>query len=252
MADSPATVKARLRAFRLELETLKIHGHELIEGALPKDWLSRLDVKEMKETNKTAPSVSKREAESLADIAPQIRECKQCSLSKTRTQTVFGVGNPKARLMFVGEAPGADEDKKGEPFVGRAGQLLTKMIEAMGLKREDVFIANVLKCRPPDNRKPLPEEVAKCEPFLIRQIEAIRPEIICALGSVASSTLLRTETSISKLRGTYQNYQGIPLMPTFHPSYLLRNVAAKKETWSDLQTVMKSLGLPLPAEKGDK
>lgn len=243
---------AKLNALRMELATLKIHGHEYIDGALPPDWLERLDVKEMRqkpEITPVAPKV-KHQDDSLQKITSEIRECRLCPLCKTRTQTVPGVGNPRARLMFVGEAPGADEDKQGEPFVGKAGQLLTRMIAAMGLKREDVFIANVLKCRPPDNRTPLPAEVEKCEPYLLRQIDMIRPEVICSLGAVASSTLLKTETSISKLRGTFHSYHDTPLMPTFHPSYLLRNPAAKKDVWEDLQKVMKRLGLEIPAEKG--
>lgn len=243
---------AKLRAFRLELETLKIHGHEYAQDALPPDWLARLDVKNMKPTSVKAPATVKeqRQDDTLGKIVGDIRECRLCPLCKTRIQTVPGVGNPRARLMFVGEAPGADEDKQGEPFVGRAGQLLTRMIGAMGLKREDVFIANVLKCRPPENRTPLPAEVEKCEPYLIRQIEMIRPEVICSLGAVASSTLLKTETTISKLRGNFHSYHDTPLMPTFHPSYLLRNDSAKKDVWSDLQMVMKRLGLAMPAEKG--
>lgn len=242
---------ARLKALRLEMETLKLHGHECVHGTLPPDWLARLDVKETKpEPVKTAVSAGKETRDdSLDKIASDVRDCRLCPLSGTRTQTVFGVGNPRARLMFVGEAPGADEDRRGEPFVGRAGQLLTRMIGAMGLEREDVFIANVLKCRPPENRTPLPSEVEKCEPYLIRQIETIRPEVICALGAVASSTLLRTETPISRLRGKFHSYHDTPLMPTFHPSYLLRNESAKKDVWSDLRMVMKRLGLRAPGEK---
>jgi DNA polymerase len=241
---------AKLKALRLELTTLKIHGHESVQGALPPDWLKRLDVKEMKPKSvKTPVSAREETRDSLEKIASDVRECRLCPLCKTRTQTVFGVGSPRARLMFVGEAPGADEDKTGEPFVGRAGQLLTRMIGAMGLTREDVFIANVLKCRPPENRAPLPAEVEKCEPYLIRQIGMIRPEVICALGAVASSTLLRTDTIISKLRGTFHSYHDTPLMPTFHPSYLLRNESAKKDVWNDLQMVMTRLGLAIPGEK---
>jgi DNA polymerase len=244
---------AKLTAFRLELETLKIHGHEYAEGSLPADWLARLDVKDMRPKPVKPPIVvkEKKQEDSLAKIVADIRECKLCPLCKTRIQTVPGVGNPRARLMFVGEAPGADEDKQGEPFVGRAGQLLTRMIVAMGLAREDVFIANVLKCRPPENRTPLPAEVEKCEPYLIRQIGMIRPEVIVLLGAVASSTLLKTETTISKLRGNFHSYHDTPLMPTFHPSYLLRNPAAKKDVWEDLQMVMKRLGLSAPAVKGE-
>ncbi len=148
---------------------------------------------------------------------------------------------PQADLVFVGEAPGADEDAQGRPFVGRAGQLLTKIIEAMGLKREDVYICNILKCRPPGNRNPQPEEIAACEPFLIRQLEAIRPRVICALGTFAAHTLLKSEAPITVLRGRFHTYQGIPLMPTYHPAYLLRNPEAKKLVWEDVQMIMKAL-----------
>ena len=158
------------------------------------------------------------------------------------TALVFGEGNPEADLVFVGEAPGADEDAQGRPFVGRAGQLLTKIIVAMGLKREEVYICNILKCRPPGNRNPQPEEIAACEPFLIRQLEAIRPRVICALGTFAAHTLLKSEAPISVLRGRFHSYQGIPLMPTYHPAYLLRNPGAKKQVWEDVQMIMKTLG----------
>jgi DNA polymerase len=159
---------------------------------------------------------------------------------------VFGVGNPAAEIMFVGEGPGADEDQQGEPFVGKAGQLLTKMIEAMGFRREDVYIANVVKCRPPGNRNPEPDEIAACEPFLRAQIAAISPKVIVALGKFAAQTLLRDTTPISKLRGRWSSYEGVKLMPTFHPAYLLRSPEEKKKAWEDLQLVMKELGRPLP------
>jgi DNA polymerase len=155
---------------------------------------------------------------------------------------VFGEGSPEAELVFVGEAPGGDEDLQGKPFVGRAGQLLTKIILAMGLKREDVYICNILKCRPPQNRNPLPEEIASCEPFLIRQLEALRPRVICALGSFAAHTLIQSDVPITALRGRFHDYQGIPLMPTYHPAYLLRNPGAKKQVWEDVQKIMELLG----------
>jgi DNA polymerase len=154
---------------------------------------------------------------------------------------VFGVGNSDARLMFVGEGPGADEDEKGEPFVGRAGQLLTQIIKAMGLERDDVYIANVVKCRPPGNRNPEPDEIDACSPFLQAQIASIRPTVIVALGKFAAQTLLKTETPISRLRGQFHLRDGIAVMPTFHPSYLLRNPAAKREVWEDMKIVMKKL-----------
>lgn len=166
-------------------------------------------------------------------------ECTRCKLHPHRTQIVFGVGDPQADLIFVGEAPGADEDAQGEPFVGRAGQLLTRMIEAIGLKREEVYICNVLKCRPPNNRTPEADEIAACEPFLIAQLKAIKPKLICALGGVAVSSLLKTKTALSKLRGAFHDYQGIPLLVTYHPAYLLRNPNEKKSAWQDLQLLQK-------------
>ncbi len=169
------------------------------------------------------------------DLGPACMRCKLCS--QGRSQVVFGVGNPKARLMFVGEAPGEEEDKRGEPFVGRAGQLLTKIIEAIGLSREQVYITNVIKCRPPSNRNPEPDEVAACEPFLFRQIDAIQPTVIVALGKFATQCLLKTTDPITRLRGQRFNYRGTTLIPTFHPAYLLRNPSAKREVWDDMKLV---------------
>lgn len=169
-----------------------------------------------------------------------IRTCTKCGLHKTRTQTVFGVGNPTASWMFIGEAPGADEDKQGEPFVGRAGQLLNAMLFAMGLKREEVYIANVLKCRPPGNRDPQPEEVVQCEPYLIRQIEHIRPKLIVALGRHAAHSLLKTDVPLARLRGQRLSYHGIPLVVTYHPAYLLRSPGEKRKAWDDL-TLAKTI-----------
>jgi uracil-DNA glycosylase family 4 len=182
----------------------------------------------------------------LEVIRRQVAGCTRCAeLAETRTQTVFGVGDPNARLMFIGEAPGADEDRQGEPFVGRAGQLLTKIIEACKLKREQVYIANVLKCRPPGNRTPLPDEVQNCRGYLERQIAIIRPEFICCLGAVAAQSLLSTEITIGKLRGRFHQFQGIPVICTYHPSYLLRNPAAKHDTWADMKTLMLRMGVEL-------
>ena len=169
------------------------------------------------------------------DIGPDCRRCKLCTLG--RSQIVFGVGNPKARLMFVGEAPGEEEDKRGEPFVGRAGQLLTKIIEAIGLTREQVYIANVIKCRPPGNRNPEGDEVEQCEPFLFRQIEVIKPRVIVPLGKFAAQSLLKTMDPITRLRGRQFEYRGTALIPTFHPAYLLRNPSAKREVWEDMKKV---------------
>lgn len=178
----------------------------------------------------------------LEAVRTELGDCRRCPLGDRRQHLVFGEGNPSAELVFVGEAPGADEDAQGRPFVGRAGQLLTKIIAAMGLKREEVYICNILKCRPPGNRNPLPDEIAACEPFLIRQLGVIRPRVICAMGSIAAHSLLKSESPISVLRGRFHSYQGIPLMPTYHPAYLLRNPGAKKQVWEDVQLIMKRLG----------
>jgi len=183
-------------------------------------------------------------AAALAALRDEIGDCRRCRLSEKRTTIVFGVGNPGARLMFVGEGPGADEDIQGEPFVGRAGQLLTRIIEAMGLRRADVYIANIVKCRPPENRTPLPDEVSTCGPFLFRQIAAIRPEVIVCLGTPATQTLFGSRETITKIRGIFRTIEGIRVMPTFHPAYLLRNPAAKREVWEDMKQVMAVLNPP--------
>ena len=206
-------------------------------------WRSRetsgLDRQEGQERRDgTAPPAEPDRIIFLTAIREDIGDCTRCKLHTLgRTQIVFGVGNPNAELMFVGEAPGGDEDIQGIPFVGRAGQLLTKIIEAIELKREDVYIANVIKCRPPSNRNPEPDEVQQCEPFLFRQIDVIKPTVIVALGKFAAQTLLRTEEPISKLRGRLFDYRGAKLIPTFHPAYLLRNPSAKKEVWEDMKLV---------------
>jgi uracil-DNA glycosylase len=177
----------------------------------------------------------------LQVLRDEIGDCQRCKLAPSRTNLVYGVGNPDADLVFVGEAPGADEDAQGEPFVGKAGQLLTKMIEAMGYTRSDVYICNVLKCRPPGNRNPEPDEVASCEPFLKRQLAAIRPRMIVALGKFAAQCLLRDDTPITRMRGSFRSYEGIPLMPTLHPAYLLRDPSKKKLAWEDLKAVNAAL-----------
>ncbi len=188
----------------------------------------------------------------------QVKGCTKCKLCQTRTKTVFGQGNPRARIVFVGEAPGHDEDIQGLAFVGRAGQLLTKMIEAMGLTRDEVFICNILKCRPPNNRDPAPDEISACWPYLDEQLRIIHPQVIVALGRPAAQTLLRTTESIGRLRGQWHDYHiggpagadaPIPLMPTYHPAYLLRNPPDKGKAWSDLKQVMQKLGLKMPASK---
>jgi uracil-DNA glycosylase len=192
---------------------------------------------------KKLKSVIKNIENSLEGVRQEVTSCQLCALSGTRKNVVFGDGNPHAKIVFVGEAPGADEDEQGLPFVGRAGQLLTNIITAMGLERSDVYICNILKCRPPGNRNPLPEEIRLCEPFLKKQLQLISPQIICALGSFAAKTLLKTETPITALRGRFHAYEGIQLMPTYHPAYLLRNPPAKKFVWEDVQMIMKKINV---------
>jgi len=189
----------------------------------------------------------------LEELRAFIGDCQRCKLAPLRTHLVFGVGNPEADLMFVGEAPGADEDARGEPFVGRAGQLLTDIIErGMGLRRADVYICNVIKCRPPDNRNPEADEVAACEPFLMRQIDLVQPRAIVALGTFAVQALLKVKTPISRLRGNWHEVRGVKLMPTFHPAYLLRSPGEKRWVWQDIQEVMKLLGIETPARGGTR
>jgi uracil-DNA glycosylase len=183
------------------------------------------------------------ENDSLERIRQDIGDCTRCKLHKARTNIVFGVGSPKAELVFVGEGPGHDEDVQGEPFVGRAGKLLTQMIEAMGLRRQDVYICNVVKCRPPENRLPERDEIEICSPFLTRQLDVISPKVICCLGACSAQTLLATNQGISRFRGEWFDYRGAKLIATYHPAYLLRNPNAKGEVWKDLQKVMAVLGL---------
>jgi uracil-DNA glycosylase len=190
------------------------------------------------------------ENDTLLKIREDIGDCTRCRLHKKRTHIVFADGNPKADLVFVGEGPGADEDATGIPFVGRAGKLLTQMIEAMGLQRKDVYICNVVKCRPPENRQPEPDEVTTCSPYLVRQLEVVNPKVIVCLGATAAKTLLETDMGISRFRGQWLDFRGKKLLATYHPAYLLRNPAAKSEVWKDLQKVMAELGLqkkPKPA-----
>nr|WP_228530887.1 MULTISPECIES: uracil-DNA glycosylase [Myxococcaceae] len=188
------------------------------------------------------PGVVDGERPTLDQIRVELGDCRRCKLCEGRKNIVFGSGNPRAELVFVGEGPGETEDLQGVPFVGKAGELLTKMIEAMGFNRDSVYICNVVKCRPPGNRNPEPDEVASCEPFLRAQLLALQPKAIVALGKFAAQTLLRDTTPITRLRGQWREYQGVKLMPTFHPAYLLRNPAEKKAAWSDLQQVMKFFG----------
>ncbi len=185
--------------------------------------------------------------ESLDALRLETHNCTSCRLAGTRTNVVFGVGSPTADLMFIGEAPGQDEDLKGEPFVGRAGQLLTDIIKAMKLTRDDVYIANVIKCRPPGNRNPEPDELDQCRPFLRRQVALIQPKVIVTLGRFGLQSLTEKGYSISAVRGQWLNYEGIKLMPTYHPAYLLRNPSAKKDVWADMKKVMAELGIPATA-----
>ncbi len=194
-------------------------------------------------------SIDKIADDTLLKIREDLGECTRCKLHGTRHTIVFGDGNPKAELIFVGEGPGADEDAQGLPFVGRAGKLLTQMIEAMGLQRKDVYICNVVKCRPPENRQPEEDEVSTCSPFLLRQIDAIAPKVIVCLGAVAAKTLLQTSRGISQFRGEWLEFRGRRLLATYHPAYLLRNPPAKSEVWKDLQKVMAVLGLQVKKGK---
>ena len=195
--------------------------------------------------------------ESLDKIMKNLGDCQRCVLGKTRKNLVFGVGNPQARLVFVGEGPGADEDVKGEPFVGAAGQVLNRIISAMGLKREEVYICNVVKCRPPGNRDPEPDEIAICSPFLLRQLQSINPEVIVALGKLATNTLLGLKEPIPKLRGKFRDFNGVPLMPTFHPSYLLHkqgdgSMESFWDVWDDMTQVLRLLKMPVPEKNRKK
>jgi uracil-DNA glycosylase family 4 len=202
---------------------------------------------EMIESNSITSELSFDAAAALRLIREDIGDCTRCRLHKQgRKQIVFGVGNPRAELMFIGEAPGADEDQQGEPFVGRAGQLLNNMIKAMGIRREDVYIANIIKCRPPNNRTPERDECETCSPFLMRQIEVIGPKALVALGAVAAKTLLAINAPMSELRGRWYDFRGSKLAVTYHPAFLLRDPRQKKEAWKDLQMVMKELGLKAP------
>lgn len=192
-------------------------------------------------TDEDDPTLGQCRLETLEEIRVDLGECQRCPLAAGRTTLVFGEGNPHARVVFVGEGPGREEDNSGVPFVGEAGRLWERILFAMGLRREDVYVCNVIKCRPPQNRNPLAQEISACEPFLQRQLAAIRPQLIIAMGKFAAQTLLQQQTPISKLRGHWHSYQNIPLMPTFHPAYLLRSPAAKREVWEDMKQVMRRL-----------
>lgn len=210
------------------------------------EYLNDLGFAEQKVTSPAGSDVQNAKAaipggETLDAVFNDLGDCQRCGLGASRTKLVYGVGNPNARLVLVGEAPGREEDLQGEPFVGEAGRLLDRILQAMGLHRDDVYLCNVLKCRPPNNRDPQPDEVATCEAFLVRQLAAIRPQVIIGLGRFAVHSLLKTNAPISKLRGEWQSYQGIPLMPTYHPAYLLSNPEAKRDVWDDMKQVLRRL-----------
>ena len=244
------------RMLQQHLEDLRGCGHTFIPRPQSHTATSPVLLSHMSSTASSAPpepeakgcpEAASQPSESIALQklralqAEEMGDCTRCKLCSGRKNIVFGVGNPQAKVVFVGEAPGADEDAQGEPFVGRAGQLLTRMIEAMGMRRQDIYICNVIKCRPPGNRDPQPDEVASCEPFLKKQLSIIQPKIIVALGRYACQCLLQTKQPISRLRGQWASYEGIALMPTFHPAYLLRSPDKKRETWQDLRAVLDKL-----------
>ena len=211
----------------------QVHAHLTLQQEL---GIERVDLRWPEPAASAAPA-----RPTLEQVREELGDCTRCKLHTHRTQIVFGVGNPNATLVFVGEAPGADEDAQGEPFVGRAGQLLTKIIEAMGLRREDVYICNIIKCRPPNNRTPEADEIVACQPFLLQQLRAIGPKFICALGGPATQTLLQTKEPISRVRGRFHDYHGIPLLPTFHPAFLLRNPNEKKTVWEDMKLLLRHM-----------
>lgn len=248
-----AILRASLAAYLEELAESGVDGlPEEAPVALslpPVSFVEGGAVSEPARPSAVAVSPAQEPRETLEKIRRDLGECQRCKLGKTRKNLVFGVGNPHARLVFVGEGPGADEDAKGEPFVGDAGKMLNRIITAMGLTRDEVYICNVVKCRPPNNRDPEPDEIGACSPYLLRQLRAINPEAIVGLGKFASQTLLATKEPISRLRGKFRDYHGIPLMPTYHPSYLLRsgsNSDAFWEVWNDMTQVLRLLNLPVP------
>lgn len=242
----PAAMYASVREYLHELEESGVEGLPPEAEWEPEQLLAAVKA--------TAPASKEHQnvPQTLDAVRQLLGDCQRCALSQSRSTLVFGAGSDKARLVFVGEAPGADEDRQGIPFVGEAGQVLTRLIEAMGLKREQVYICNVLKCRPPANRNPHKDEIATCSPFLLQQLQVIKPEMIVALGTFAAQTLLESKEPISRLRGTFHSYHGIPLMPTFHPSFLLRNKENKQhywDVWSDMEQVLRRLKLPVPDKK---
>lgn len=243
---------ASLGAYLEELQESGLDGiplNAVTAAFMEKPSIKTSPVPSVADQKTAAPPLSPEKHETLEQIRKSLGDCHRCKLGTTRKNLVFGVGNPKARLVFVGEGPGADEDEKGEPFVGDAGRILNRIITAMEIKREDVYICNVVKCRPPQNRNPESDEIAACSPFMLRQLNSVKPEAIVALGAFASQTLLTTTEAISRMRGKFRDFRGIPLMPTYHPSYLLRkgaNSEAFWDVWGDMTQVLQLLKLPVP------
>lgn len=237
MIKLPDTIEEAINAVHISLRQLSrygVRGFDCSEQALATlEGLSFIQ---------TADAKTK---DTLDTIESDLGDCQRCGLSKTRRKIVFGAGDPGAELVFIGEGPGAEEDRSGQPFVGPAGELLTRIIAAMKLSREQVYICNVIKCRPPGNRNPAPEEIATCSPFLMRQLDAIAPKVICTLGSFATQMILNTQTPISRLRGRFHAYKDIKVMPTFHPAYLLRNPDQKRAVWDDMKKIMTLLRIPV-------
>ena len=227
-----------LSEYAKELKRQQVEGFPVPTGSGEKVSLSGLSGPS-EQLNRQVPGV----VSELQSIRSEIGNCQRCRLSEKRKNIVFGTGNPGADVVFVGEAPGSQEDQEGKPFVGRAGKLLTEIItKGMKMRRDDVYIVNVVKCRPPDNRNPEPDEIERCEPFLVQQLRAIKPKIVIARGKFATQTLLKDSTPISRLRGRWHTYEGIKLMPTFHPAYLLRNPKEKRLVWADIKAVLREIG----------
>ena len=227
-------MNAKVREIIADLKSYLEYLKEIGIEALPLFETKAVDL--LSNPSPNTPSV-----ETLEEIRRELGKCSRCKLHRTRRTLVFGEGNEKAKLMFVGEGPGYDEDVQGRPFVGKAGQLLTKIIQSINLQREEVYITNIIKCRPPQNRNPEPDEIECCKPFLLKQINAIQPQIICALGTFAAQSLLKTDTKISALRGRFYELEGIKVIPTYHPAYLLRNPDRKKEVWEDMKMISEWL-----------
>ncbi|MCK4249132.1 MAG: uracil-DNA glycosylase [Candidatus Omnitrophica bacterium] len=232
-----------VKGLKSQLDAELLAGITEIPVLKPKKKKGELKQATSEAETKSPAGKDKGKLELMKQLYARVSGCAKCDLHKDRTNLVFGIGNVQARLCFVGEAPGRDEDKQGKPFVGRAGKLLTDIIKAMGLERKDVFIANILKCRPPGNRNPETKEISVCWPYLEEQLKIIQPKVICTLGKIAGMTLLETETPIGQLRGKFSQWQGIKVMPTYHPAYLLRNPHAKKIVWEDMKQIMGVLGL---------